>query len=172
MLIDLPAICSTIERSHDASFDRVAAVRRPGSADAGLRLVVPAHLRAVDASVLQEAGRNTPALIEQGLTLVQARTTWERPSCSCRRRKSEGLPDRQRLGLAITNLAMQHPRWLVWGGGDARLDRLFASDPHLPKSGSEPFTDFMVREDNRTVVLELLGPRRCRRSRSCCAAAR
>jgi hypothetical protein len=46
---------------------------------------------------------------------------------------------------------------VAWGGGDARLDRLFASDPHLPKSGSEPFTSFVVREDNRTVVLELLG---------------
>ena len=34
----------------------------------------------------------------------------------------------------------------MWGGGDARLERLFASDPHLPKSGTEPFTDFVVRE--------------------------
>ena len=46
---------------------------------------------------------------------------------------------------------------MVWGGGDARLDRLFASDSHLPKSGAEPFTEFLVREDNRSVVLELLG---------------
>jgi hypothetical protein len=68
----------------------------------------------------------------------------------------EGIPDQPRLNLAITNFAMQHPRWMVWGGGDPRLERLFTSDPKLPQSGSEPFTDFMVREDNRTVVLDLL----------------
>jgi hypothetical protein len=34
-------------------------------------LVVPAHLRAVDASALQMAGRNTSPLIEQGLMLVK-----------------------------------------------------------------------------------------------------
>ena len=118
-------------------------------------LLVPAHLRAVDASVLQKAGRNTAALIEQGLTLVRQNKLGA-AQLLLQAAQAEGLPDRQRLGLAITNLAMQHPRWLVWGGGDARLERLFASDPHLPKSGSEPFTDFVVREENRAVVLELL----------------
>ena len=116
---------------------------------------MPAHLRAVDASVLQEAGRNTPALIEQGLALVR-QDKLGAAQLLLQAGQEEGLPDRQRLGLAITNSAAQHPGWLVWGGGDARLDRLFASDPHLPKSGLEPFTDFMVREDNRAVVLELL----------------
>jgi len=33
-------------------------------------LLLPAHLRAVDASVLRVAGRNTPSLVEQGRTLV------------------------------------------------------------------------------------------------------
>jgi len=33
-------------------------------------LLVPVHLRAVDVSVIQRAGRNTPVLIEQGLALV------------------------------------------------------------------------------------------------------
>jgi hypothetical protein len=118
--------------------------------------LVPAHLRAVDASVLQEASGNTTALIERGLSLA-GQDNLGAAQLLLQAAQEQRLPDRQRLGLAITNLAMQHPRWMVWGGGDARLDRLFASDPHLPKSGSEPFTDFMVREDNRTVVLELLG---------------
>ena len=58
--------------------------------------------------------------------------------------------------MALTYSATQHPGWLVWGGGDARLERFFGSDPDLPKSGSEPFTDFAVREQNRAVGLELL----------------
>jgi hypothetical protein len=118
--------------------------------------LVPAHLRAVDASVLQEAGGSTTALIERGLSLV-GQDNLGAAQLLLKAAQEERLPDRQRLSQAITNLAMQHPRWVVWGGGDARLDRLFASDPHLPKSGSEPFTDFMVREDNRIVVLDLLG---------------
>jgi hypothetical protein len=118
-------------------------------------LALPAHLRAVDASVIQKAGGNTIPLIEQGLALVK-QDNLGAAQLLLQAAQEEGLPERQKLGLAITNLAMQHPRWMVWGGGDAGLDRLFASDPHLPKSGSEPFTDFIVREDNRAVVLELL----------------
>ncbi len=118
-------------------------------------LLVPAHLRAVDASVLQKAGRNSASLIQQGITLVKQNNLGS-AQLLLQAAQAEGCPDRLGLGLIITNLAAQHPHWAVWGGGDARLDRLFDSDLHLPKSGSEPFTDFVVREENRTVLLELL----------------
>ena len=118
-------------------------------------LLVPAHLRAVEDSVLKEAGRHTGQLIEQGLTLVKQNKLGA-AQLLLQVAQAESVPARQSLGLAITNLAIQHPRWMVWGGGDVRLERLFVSDPHLPKSASEPFTDFMVREDNRTMVLDLL----------------
>ncbi|MEI6780389.1 MAG: hypothetical protein WCQ21_05640 [Verrucomicrobiota bacterium] len=118
-------------------------------------LLVPAHLRAVEDSVLKEAGRHTGQLIEQGLTLVKQNKLGA-AQLLLQAAQAESVPARQSLGLAITNLAIQHPRWMVWGGGDVRLERLFVSDPHLPKSASEPFTDFMVREDNRTMVLDLL----------------
>jgi hypothetical protein len=118
-------------------------------------VAVPAHLRAVDASVLQRAGRQTASLIQQGLMLVKQNNLGA-AQLLLQAAQAEGLSDRQSLSVAITDLAAQHPRWLVWGGGDIPLDRLFGSDSHLPKSGSEPFTDFVVREDNRAVVLELL----------------
>jgi hypothetical protein len=119
-------------------------------------LMVPAHLRAVDPCVLKEAGRNTTGLIQRGLSFV-GQNNLGAAKLLLQAAQAQGLPDPQGLALAITNLALQHPRWTVWGGGDARLDRLFASDPHIPKAGSEPFTEFVVREDNRTVVLGLLG---------------
>ncbi len=119
-------------------------------------LAVPAHLRAVDSSVLREAGRKSAGLVEQGLSLVRLENLGG-AQLLLQVAREEGLPEQQKLGSAITNLAVQHPHWLVWGGGDARLDRLFASDSQLPRSGSEPFTKFVVREDNRTVVLGLLG---------------
>ena len=118
-------------------------------------LALPAHLRAVDARVLQQAGRNTPALMEQGLALVE-QDKLGAAQLLLRAGQEERFPDRQRLGLAITNSAAQHPGWLVWGGGDAALERMFGSDAGLPKAGMEPFTDFLVREENRMVVLELL----------------
>jgi hypothetical protein len=118
-------------------------------------LVVPAHLRAVDAGVLQRAGRNTTGLIQRGLALVREDQLGA-AQLLLEAGQAEGLPGWQELGLALTYSATQHPGWRVWGGGDARLERFFSSDPDAPKSGSEPFTDFAVREQNRAVGLELL----------------
>ena len=118
-------------------------------------LLVPAHLRAVDAGVLEKAGNNTTSLIERGLAFVKQGNPGS-AQLLLQAAQHADIPDRQTLSLAIDNFAKEHLRWMVWGGGDARLERLFASDPHLPQSGSEPFTEFMVREDNRTVVLDLL----------------
>jgi len=118
-------------------------------------LVLPAHLRSVDASVLREAGRHTPTLIAHGLRLVQQDNLGAAQLLLAAARE-ENLPECQTLALAVTNLAREHPGWSVWGGGDARLERLFGSDPELPKARTEPLTDFLVREDNRAVALELL----------------
>jgi hypothetical protein len=118
-------------------------------------LVVPAHLRAVDAGVLERAGRNTTGLVQRGLALVRENQVGA-AQLLLEAGQAEGLPGWQELGLALTYSATQHPGWRVWGGGDARLERFFSSDPDAPKSGSEPFTDFAVREQNRAVGLELL----------------
>jgi hypothetical protein len=118
-------------------------------------LLVPAHLRAVDGSVLRWAGWSTPTLSEREKALVRQNQVGA-AQLLIQAGQAEGLPEQKDLRLAINAAAAQHPGWLVWGGGDPRLERLFASDPHLPKSGTEPFTDFVAREDNRAVVLELL----------------
>src|ERR1035437_8707023 len=118
-------------------------------------LLVPAHLRAVDSGVLQSAGRNTMSLVEQGLRLVRVNQLGA-AQLLLQAGQAEAIPGWPELWLAVTYSATQHPGWLAWGGGDARLERLFSGDPHLPKTGSEPFTDFLVREENRAVWLELL----------------
>jgi hypothetical protein len=101
------------------------------------------------------AGRNTPSLINEGLMLVKQNKLGA-AQLLLQAGQREGLAGCEKLEAAIRDLAAQHPDWAVWGGGDARLARLFASDPKLPKSRPEPFTDFVVREQNRAVVLELL----------------
>ena len=127
----------------------------PGLLMLGGGLVVPAYLRAVDAGVLQRAGRNTTGLVQQGLAQVRANQLGT-AQLLLQAGQAEGLPGWQELSLAVEYSATQHPTWLVWGGGDARLARWFDSDPYLPKSGPEPVTDFVVREQNRAVGLELL----------------
>jgi hypothetical protein len=114
----------------------------------GLR--VPAYLRAVDVNVIQRAGRDTPSLITQGLSLVNQQnlgTAWLFSQAA----QAEGISDRDILGLAVTNAMRQHPDWLVWGN-DSALKRLFAND----SPSSEPFTGFLVRQKNREIALERL----------------
>ena len=118
-------------------------------------LLVPAHLCAVNAGVLREAGRHTPSLVQQGLMRVRD----NKPGAArllLLAAQQQDMPQWRELGQAITNSVSQHPGWGVWGGGDTGLERLFASDVSLPKAASEPFTDFAVREQNRTLILELL----------------
>ena len=130
-------------------------------------LLVPMHLRAVDASVIQKAGRKTPALIEQGLALVNEKKLGA-AQLFFLSAQQELLPDREKLGLAVTNLARQQPGLQVLGRAAPRLENLKASSPRPapPKDerrkqpGSppdlEPFTEFVVRLENREKALELL----------------
>ena len=69
---------------------------------------MPAHLRALDASVLEQAGRNTPSLIDQGMALVgdknlgAAQMLWQAAQL-------EALPDREKFGEAVNDLARENP---------------------------------------------------------------
>src|ERR1039458_219701 len=85
-------------------------------------LMVPAHLRAVDSGVLQSAGRNTMSLVERGLALVR-KNQLGAAQLLRQAGQAEAISGWPELGLAMTYSATQHPGWLVWGGGDARLER-------------------------------------------------
>jgi hypothetical protein len=116
-------------------------------------LAVPAHLRSVDAGVLQRAGRNTPALVQRGLALLKE-THLGAAQLLLQAGRETALPGWPELSLAVTYSATRHPGWLVWGGGDPRLERWFDNDPYLPKPGAEPVTEFLVREENRAAGFE------------------
>jgi len=114
----------------------------------GLR--VPAYLRAVDADVIQRAGRGTPSLVAQGLSLVNQQnlgTAW----LFLQAVQAEGISDRENLGLAVTNAMRQHPDWPVWGN-DSGLKRLFGND----SPAAEFFTGFLVGQKHREAALDLL----------------
>jgi hypothetical protein len=126
-----------------------------GPALALLGWIVPIHLRAVDGRVLQRAGRGTLSLTEKGLALANEKRLGA-AQLALQAADSVHLLDRQRLAIVVTNLAEQHPGWQTWGGGEPHLEVLFATDPKLPKTGPEPFTEWIVRLDNRGTSLNLL----------------
>ena len=70
--------------------------------------------------------------------------------------RAEHIAGAEELGLAVGNFAMKHPRLLTWGGMDATLERLFQNDPVLEKMGSMPFVEFLVRLENRGIILDYL----------------
>ena len=126
-------------------------------------LLVPAHLRAVDAAVLQKAGRGTPSLIEGGLSLVTNRQLGA-AQLFLAAAKSAGIANANKLTDAVDELARRQPALQTSGSTENdRLSALLASDPRIPESQThqaisrtEPFTEFIVRSEPRTKALELL----------------
>ena len=128
--------------------------------------LVPAYLRAVDAAVLEKAGKRGPSLVEQGTRLLKEKKLGA-AELLLEAARQEAIPERGELGLAVTNLAAQHPGWELWGGGEPYLQALFTSparprssaqdgERKKPESASEPLTEWIVRLENRGTVLDYL----------------
>jgi len=118
-------------------------------------LLVPVYLQAVDVSVVQKAGRDTPGLIARGLELAGGNNLGA-AQLVFQAAQTEGIQEHVGLGQAITNLTILHPEWQAWGGGETRLEKLFATGPGRTNSNPEPFTEFIVRLENREKALEIL----------------
>lgn len=136
-----------------------------GCAFIGLMLLltgwlVPAHLRAVDVSVLQEAGRKTPALAAQGLALANQNNLGA-ARLLLRAGRDAQAPGLAKLALAVTNLSSRTPRLEIMGAPEPRLGSLaLIVREMLPDStnfvAGQPFTELVVRLENRDRVLKLL----------------
>jgi hypothetical protein len=135
--------------------------------------LVPQHLRAVDDSVLQKAGRDGPALIEHGLALVKEQKLGA-AQLLLQAARQEGLRGQEKLDQALGELARQHPELVIWGMPEPRLQNLGAREIQSPEAGDakmppdapaggprytvpEPVTEILVRLKNREQVLGLLG---------------
>jgi hypothetical protein len=118
-------------------------------------LLVPMHLRAVDASVLKKAGRRTPTLVERAWSLVGEKKVGPATLLS-RAAKSQGLAGADKLEVAVTNQPGLKPGLLIWGSTEPRLDTLFRTESKAPTTNWVAFTDFIVPEENRERVLALL----------------
>jgi hypothetical protein len=126
-------------------------------------LQVPAHLRAVDAIVLQQAGRGTPSLTDGGLSLVKHQQLGA-AQLFLAAAGAAGLPEAARLSEAVNTLASGQPGLGISGSVEAgRWGDLLASGRGTSESNSgqlvskpEAITEFIIRSDHRTKALEML----------------
>src|SRR4051794_25121187 len=120
-----------------------------------LGLAIPAHLRAVDARVIEKAGAKSTGLVDEGVKLA-AENKLGAAQLLLKAADEESIPRREQLRQAVTNLAREHPGFLIWGGSEPHLEILFETESRRPRPTPEPFTDFIVRLENRSRVLALL----------------
>ncbi len=118
-------------------------------------VLVPAHLRAVSDAVVQKAGVKTPTAVGEGLELVREEKSGP-AQMLLQTAQDEQLRDRDKLGFAIGNLTVKRPATLIWGGPEPRLEKVFGTGAARSTSGSEPFTRFLVRLENREKALQIL----------------
>jgi hypothetical protein len=114
-------------------------------------LLVPAHLRAVDAGVVQNAGKNSFTLHGQIRTLIEKGDLGTAQILAQAAQAAE-LPDSDQLGVTITNLTRQNPNAFFWGGS-ARTETVFGDNFNPAEQDLSSFTDFVVRQKNREAAL-------------------
>jgi hypothetical protein len=103
--------------------------------------LAPMHLRAVDAALLQQAGKKTPSLLDCGVALARD----HRPDAArllLRAAQSAQIPDAWQLEAAIR----VHPQ----------SEALFPGGPEISGPAREPATALIIRLENRGRVLSYL----------------
>lgn len=113
-------------------------------------LLVPAHLRAVDAAVVATAGRNGPSLLEQAQTLAGHQKLGA-AQMLVQAARTAGIPGWDAAADAINDQARRNPAALVWGNS-SRTEKIFGDRSQSPGQ-DQPFTSFMVREASRDAAL-------------------
>ena len=129
-------------------------------------LLMPAHLRVVDASIIAKAGGNHATVIDRGLGLVHENNLGAAQMLGTFA-QNQKLPGLDKLSDALmhafaASFEKNNGHIILWGGGAMPdLAGLFtASLESVPldaaHSKAQPFTEFVVVRENRTRLLSLL----------------
>lgn len=118
-------------------------------------LLIPVHLRALDAGVIRAAGRSTTSLPQQANTLM-AQGDLGAAQLLVQAAQMARIPESDTLGQTVTNLARQNPGNYFWGDATA-VKNIFGDgfDPAQDAAGT--LTAFIVRQKNREAALARLG---------------
>lgn len=121
-------------------------------------LQMPVHLRAVDGALLQQAGKDTPSLVEGGLSLA-TNNQLGAAQLFLAAARSAWITNSHELSAVVDNLAVHQPTSMR----SSRFGDLLTSNPptgtlqerNAPQP-VKPFAEFIVRSDRRAKALELL----------------
>jgi hypothetical protein len=118
------------------------------------------HLRALDASIAERAGRNRPGLVERGLALVNAKELGA-AQLLFQAANTMALPGYEKLGEAMDRLALQQSDLRIWGSAASDLSvwrnlDTAAVGPNSESIAPLPFIEYVVRSGNREKLLAQL----------------
>ena len=116
--------------------------------------LIPAHMRAIDLTVVERAGSRTLSLGAEGQTLLK-HSKFGAAEFLLEAARQEGITSgvTEKLAAEIAEQAKQDPAWVVWGCPAPG----FRGDPaDDPKPGADAFTDYVVRLDNRERLISRL----------------
>jgi hypothetical protein len=128
--------------------------------------MLPIHLRAVDASVIQQAGENSPGLIDRGLALMNEKKFGAAELLS-QAAQQENISGHEKLRSAIDDSMKGNPKWEILGI-EPRLKVLFDFAQTRAKNNStkvqtnstlhktQPFTELIIESENREKALKFL----------------
>lgn len=120
-------------------------------------LLVPAYLRAVDARVIEQAGRGTPSVVDAGQRWV-ATEKWGPAEMCLAVAKEQGVDGRLVLDQALQPFRAEAP---PWGGPDPYLQSLLAGVNRRGPVRPQTSVEMLVDREGRTRLIEALrGSRR------------
>ena len=122
-------------------------------------LLVPSHLRAVDASVLERAGRRTPSLVDQAFALARDRQLGA-ALLDFQAAQRQGIREAVGYEQEISKLATSYPEAFIWGGLPPVWAPQLKADARQKNLSIEPFTELVLKLENRSRVVEILNASR------------
>jgi len=114
--------------------------------------LIPAHLRAIEEPILAQAGRNSASLSGRGVSLAHI-GQYGAAATLLHAAERNALSDTNELVSALDTEGKKAPAVKLWGALPAGARNYF---PRNPKPTETNFTDFVVREENRTKALDTL----------------
>jgi hypothetical protein len=117
-------------------------------------LLMPAHLRALDASVVERV-TPAPSVVNAAWSLAAlekigpARLLLDMAQI-------EALEGREKLAEYLEHFAEAHPELSVWGGADPFLEQIFGRDVNLRHEESRPVLELFLRRPHREAVVDFL----------------
>lgn len=125
----------------------------------GDALLIPSHVRAVDARVIDLAGRGTPTSVDAGLKFLSLEKTGPAELCLALARR-QSVPGYERLEEALQGGGRDRLNGVQWGGVDAVLSHILGNKGDLDNP-PQTVVELLVNPVRRETLLDAL--RRSRR---------